>query len=168
MRRIPLTQGQFALVDDIDFKWLSQWKWFAMKENGNDSAYYAVRSVNRTQREHTVRMHREILGLKKGDGKQTDHKNGNRLDNRRSNLRLCTHAQNQYNQIPRKGSSRYKGVYRTNKSRKWHARIKYSLKGIHIGSFDNEIKAAEAYDEAALKYYGEFARLNFPKTVTLI
>ena len=81
-------------LDKYPYKWLNQYKWYALKAHNR---YYAVRWENNTKPGHLLRMHRQILGLKKGDGKETDHRNGNGLDDRAANLRVCTHAENQYN-----------------------------------------------------------------------
>jgi hypothetical protein len=97
-------------------------------------------------------------------GLLVDHRNLNGLDNRRSNLRLATHGENNQNKRKRKGaSSRYIGVSFEKRIKKWSARIMYKGKAIWLGNFKNEIDAALAYDKAARKYYGEFARLNFPE-----
>lgn len=101
-------------------------------------------------------MHRLILDAPKG--MQVDHINGNGLNNRRENIRLCTHEQNSYNQQKPYGSSKYKGVCR--KRGKWDAQIRASGKIIWLGSFATEDEAANAYDEAALKHFGEFAFTN--------
>lgn len=111
---IPLTQGLFALVDGKNFEWLNQCKWFAVKVRNN---FYAARQskwLGKEKRfEHSmIFMHREILGLKYNDNRQSDHKNHSGLDNREFNLRIVTVAQNQQNGLPHKdGKSKYKGVY---------------------------------------------------------
>lgn len=153
MKRIPLTQGKFALVDDGDFEWLNQRKWCVAKWRYK---YYAIRSVD------CYPMHRILLGLKKYDGHETDHINGNGLDNRRSNIRVCTPAENRRNvKKYLKSSSQYKGVYYSQKDRNWYARIQVNGKKIHLGKQPNEITAAQIYDNAARKYFGEFANTNF-------
>jgi hypothetical protein len=99
MKKIPLTQGKFALVDDEDYDWLMQWKWHATNERGR---FYAVRTVWGAKQK-SVRMHREILGLKYKDGLEGDHANGNTLDDRRCNLRIVTNYENKLNQHGVKG-----------------------------------------------------------------
>lgn len=108
-------------------------------------------------------MHRQILGLT--DSKvQCDHKDGNSLNNQRSNLRIVTNQQNSFNMKSRIGCvSKYKGVVWDKTHNKWQVRISVSGKRKHIGLFIDEVEAAKAYDTAAKKYFGEFAKLNFPK-----
>jgi len=93
---------------------------------------------------------------------QIDHKNHNKLDCRRKNMRICTNAQNQHNRVAFGGSSKYKGVCWVNHLKKWCAQIKINNKSLHLGLFVDEIKAAKSFDKAATKYYGEFAYLNYP------
>ena len=109
----------------------------------------------------TVRMHREIMNAPAG--LLVDHKNRNPLDNRRANLRLATHSQNMQNRgkFRSNATSQFIGVCLVKKTGKWKAQIKHQKKYIFLGEFDSEIDAAKAYDAAAIKYHGEFARLNF-------
>lgn len=169
MRRIPLTQNKFALVDDENYEWLNQWKWCTLKiKTKIGNLFYATRAITQKSgkpgKRKMVSMHRQILGLKQGDGKQTDHQNHNGLDNREYNLRVCTQFQNNCNRLPTGGISKYKGVtrqrYKHYKS-KWKASIKYNRKIIYLGYFENEIEAAKAYDKKAKELFGEFAYLNF-------
>ena len=161
MKEIQLTQGKVALVDDEDFDRVNQYKWWlgydANKKNPN---YYAIRVVRISHKKTLFKLHNLIL--KPPVGMFVDHINGNSLDNRRSNLRICTNAQNAANKRPQKGcSSSYKGVQKYEKS-KWRAYVRFENKLIHLGCFNNEIKAAKTYDVNAVLLFGEFARLNFP------
>ena len=152
MKTIPLTQEQFAIVDDEDFDWLNKFKWCAEK---NKNTFYAARGRNKKR----VLMHREILNpLPK---MQIDHRNGNGLDNRRYNLRVCTDSENKFNQTKRGCLFRYKGVRLAPKSRRWEARIQFNKKRLSLGLFIIEIDAALAYDKKAKELFGEFARTNF-------
>jgi len=162
MRKIELTQGKYALVDDEDFEWLSQWKWFACKYGVQ---YYALRGhpSNNGRRMHY--MHREILNLKPNDDKLSDHINHNGLDNRRYNLRVVTRRENNQNRRSFKGGSKYRGVSRCTKGNKWRARISSYEKEYFIGHFINEIEAARAYDTKAEEIFGEFAVLNFKESI---
>ena len=161
-RRIYLSDGEWTILDQQDYCRCREFKWFI---KGNGSKVYALRSFKiGPKKTKMAAMHREIMNAPKG--KIVDHKNGDSLDNRRANLRFATQSQNLANAIrdKSKASSRFTGVY-LNKARekKWHVGIRYQGKKVFLGRFDNEIDAAKAYDEAAKKYYGEFARLNFPE-----
>jgi hypothetical protein len=156
-RLIPLTQGQFAIVDAADYEWLSQWKWHA-GWNKHTQGFYVKRGVRLgSSRFRTDFMHRLILGLEHADRRQGDHWNGNTLDNRRDNLRIATYAQNTQNARPRKDNpSGYKGVQLHRGV--WCAQITVNGKKQHLGSFSTPELAHAAYCEAAKKAYGEFAR----------
>lgn len=160
MKYIELTQNKKAIVDDEDFEYLNQWKWH-IKNNGRKKVYYAVRGIwdNERNNNRFVRMHREILKASKD--LEIDHINGNGLDNRRCNLRICNGTQNKGNiKMWENNTSGYKGVGYMKKLKKWRARIHFENKEFHLGLFETPQDAARAYNQAALKYFGEFALLN--------
>ena len=153
MKEIKLTQGKVALVDDEDFEYLNQFKWQAKKGR---NTYYAIRGIVINGKHNTVLMHREIL---KGD--IIDHKNHNGLHNYKSNLRPCTHQENNRNQrVSANTSSIYKGVSWHTKRKKWMSYIVVDGAIIHLGRFKSEIDAAIEYNKAASLYFKEFAYLN--------
>jgi len=109
-------------------------------------------------------MHRFIMDPP--EGMVVDHRNGNRLDNRRSNLRVCTQKQNTHNSRPKGKSSRFKGVCYDKARGQWMAPVRSpDGKDIHTGRFDDEVEAAKAHDRLARELHGEFAYLNFPDAV---
>ena len=160
-KEIKLTQGKIAIVDKEDFEWLGEFKWSAFTAHGiyyaqtwNPKSLRLIRGVGR----YTF-MHRLILNCKKGE--IVDHINHNGLDNRRSNLRIVTIQQNAMNSRPRKGgTSKYKGVCLSKRDNRWQAKIKFNKNTIWLGSYASEVDAAKAYNQAALKYFGEYACLN--------
>jgi hypothetical protein len=157
-RRIYLGEGEYTIVDpDIYYKF-RHLKLFLVGDKQN---YYAACSIKDQQgRTSTKRLHRLIINAP--DGLLVDHKFGNSLDNRRANLRLATRRQNRCNSRKKVGcTSKFRGV--SKRGKKWGARLNYNGKRVFYKSFDSEIEAAKAYDEAAKKYHGEFARLNFPE-----
>ena len=151
MKVIELTQYKFALVDDADYDALAAVKWCAQTR---PHTTYAVR----WSEGKVVLMHRVITAAPQGV--QVDHINGDGLDNRRDNLRLCSNAENQHNKRVQPHSSKYKGVWWDAPSGKWRAGIAINGRNKHLGYFTSELDAAHAYDEAALKAWGEFARKN--------
>lgn len=152
MKSLALTQGKVALVDDNDFEYLSRWKW--CYNNG-----YAVRSGG-------VSLHRAILSPPRSS--DIDHINGDRLDNRRANLRLCSRAENCRNRKPRSGSTTgMKGVYLHKPSGRYQASIRVNGKNLSQGMYDSITEAAKAYNKAARKYFGDFAYINNIRKETL-
>lgn len=156
MKYIPLTQGKFAIVDDEDYEELSKYKWHLSKL----SIFYARKTRKyESGKFSTISMHRYLLNAQKG--MFVDHINGNGLDNRRSNIRICTQKENNRNmRIGKKNKSGYKGVSWATDAQKWRAFIYVEGKNINLGRFSDKEAAAGAYNEAAKKYHGEFASLN--------
>jgi hypothetical protein len=156
MKRIPLTRGMFALVDDEDFEWLSIYRWNAHAVAG---FFYATASRYRGQVKTQPYMHRLIM--RPTPGKRVDHINHDTLDNRKSNLRICSPSQNLWNsKIPLSNKSGYKGVSKCSATGRWRVDIRKSGKGINIGRFVDIRKAAMAYDREATRMFGEFALTN--------
>jgi len=157
MKEIKLTQGKVAIIDDVDYAELSKYKWYARLEG---KVYYAQRGVKKSNGKRTIqRMHRFLMNPSVGIG--VDHIDGNGLNNQRSNLRLCNQSENCRNQrAVRGGSSKYKGVDWFKLLNKWRAKIYVNHKSVHLGVFASEEDAASAYNNTAVKYFGEFAKPN--------
>jgi hypothetical protein len=151
MKYIKLSQGKRAKVDDEDYEELSKRKWSC--NNGYAKSYFSYENGIQTY----LWMHREILNAPKD--KQVDHINGDGLDNRKENLRLCTCVENIWNRgLQKNNTSGYRGVYWH--INKWQARIGVKGRRILLGRFDSPAEASKAYNEATQKYHGEFARPN--------
>ncbi len=151
---IPLTQDKFAIVDAEDYERLARHKWHVSKSHNSE---YAVRCPGRKR----ILMHRLLLNAP--GGLVVDHRDGNGLNNRKGNLRLCTHQENSYNQRPRRGgTSRFRGVCWKKTIRKYAAKIQKNGKRYYLGYFADEIEAAVVYDIKAMELFGEFAYFNFP------
>jgi hypothetical protein len=152
-KELKLTRGFVAIVDDDVFEYVSQWRWhydgpYAQRREMVDGVY------------KKIYLHRLILGVT--DPKtEVDHINGNPLDNRRANLRIATKSENGRNRgAQSNGKSRFKGVHYEKARNKWRAEICVNKRKIYLGRFDSEIDAAKAYNDAAVSFHGEFARLN--------
>lgn len=155
MAEIKLTKGLYAIVDDEDFEMLNQYKW-------HSNVGYAARTIKANPKK-TVLMHRFIINAPKGTC--VDHINTNKLDNRKANLRLADKSKNSMNRVVSNYSTTgFKGVhfYKAYKKYKkpYQAYITANKKRINLGYFETAVDAAKAYNEAALIYHGEFARLN--------
>lgn len=157
MKKIQLTQGKAAIVDDEDYDRLAIHSWCISKCSNTN---YALRGHKVKGKCHSVLMHREIMNAT--DGVEVDHINGNGIDNRKCNLRFVTSSQNKFNQKKqqRKTSSKYKGVYYHKRDKAWIARIQLYGCPQYLGNYATEKEAALAYNKAAVNYYGEYARLN--------
>jgi hypothetical protein len=152
MKEISLTHSKkVVLVDDEDYEELSKHKWHI---NKRENIYYAHGYDVNKKRETCI--HNQILGIK-----GIDHINGDGLDNRRCNLRPATQSQNCMNRRKRKNTtSQYKGVYWFKRDKKWHSRIFFNCKRVHLGSFISETEAAKAYNKAAIEFFGDYSKLN--------
>lgn len=155
MKEIPLTRGLVAIVDDEDYAEFSKFKWFAHKSG------YAVRKVphpSKPRKGALIWMHRSIFNLPLGDKREVDHFDGNRLNNMRSNLRVCNRSQNSCNRGANKNNtSGFKGVYWKEDHRKWFSCITVNRKRMYLGYFDSPEMAHAAYCAAANEFHGEFA-----------
>jgi len=185
----PLNQNKFTKVDDADYDFLMQWKWTYHKGKGNRTGYAkrfeyikgSFSKQNKWGKKKSIQLHREILGLKLGDGKIADHINHDGLDNQRHNLRACNSKENSRNRLscvnatskfigvhlvrvmPIKKHTTVDGIEKIYSGKKyiyWGARIQYEGKSELIGNFKSEVDAAIAWDARAKVVYGEFANLN--------
>jgi len=154
MKLIKLTRGKQTIVDDEDYDELNKYKWQALYNNNN---YYAVRTVG--EKGNTLRkqcrMHHVIIGTPLG--METDHINGNGLDNRKANLRVCTHMENGRNRRISKGK-RFKGIHKHGNG--FRVKLKINKKNRFFGTYPTEREAAWLYNKLAVMYFGKFARLN--------
>jgi len=157
MKYITLTKGQVSMVDDALYEELNQYKWYASYAK-NTNSFYALRAVTiGKNKQRMTSMHRVIMG--EPEGLVVDHIDHDTLNNTIVNLRKCTRKENTYNSKCRKGNkSGYKGVGWNNS--KWRVQITKDGTKNHIGYFTCKHDAAEAYNEAAIKYHGDFAYQN--------
>lgn len=168
MREIPLNTVRrtskriapdFTQVDNEDYDYLMQWKWYA-KYNRSGKTFYAVRGVrNNKNNMSQVYMHKVIMKCKEGEF--ADHKDKFGLNNQKVNLRLCSRSENNTHRKTW-GTSKYNGVSFDKSKGVWLSQIQKNKKPLKIGQFNNEIDAAKAYDKIAKQLHGEFATLNFP------
>lgn len=164
---IPLTKGLFAIINGCDADRVAKFKWHALKRRlrsyaGTNIPGSGNRSGGHNKRMIHVSLHRFITGA--ANGQIVDHVNGDGLDCRRENLRLCSQAENTRNRRISSGASKFKGVYWRKDLGKWVAAIQHKT----LGFFLNEVDAAAAYDKAAIGAYGEFAALNLTGEITHI
>lgn len=150
MIRIELTQGKTAIIDDNDFDLVSKYKWYFNKGYAASSSMFSKK----------IYMHRVVANPPVGF--QVDHINGNKLDNRKENLRCCTVKQNTQNVRKHKdNTSGYKGVILHKPNNKYTVRIMENGKFAFFGYYSDPIEAAKVYDREAKRIFGEFASLNF-------
>jgi len=156
MKKIPLGDGKYSLVDKEDFKKFSKFRWHIKKGRNK---FYAQHCTRMGGAEYNVKLHRAILDLNYGDNKMVDHINGNGLDNRKINLRICGYPQNASNSRRySNNSSGYKGVHWHKLKEKWQATIRYFGNKIHVGYFSTALKAKRAYNKKSKELFGEFHR----------
>jgi len=155
-KELKLYKEIVSIVDDEDYEKLKDIRWgfdgryaYTKKYFFNDDGEYKYKKFY---------LHRVIMNTPKG--LDTDHINGNKLDNRRANLRIATRSQNNANQRKTRGTSRYKGVCWFKQKSKWKAEIKLNGKRKHLGLFENEYDAAMAYNKAAKERFNSYAKLN--------
>ena len=157
--RVPLTRGMFTIIDAVDLDFVNSFRWYARSEGSGSGRFYALRNLNKK----TLLLHRVLLQAT--DGQYVDHINHDTLDNRRSNIRICTAQENAFNRQKQPGCklSQYKGVQyvpRLHNTNPWKAVINLNGKSTHLGCFPTELEAAQAYNQAALQLHKEFACLN--------
>lgn len=159
MKTIPLTKGMVTIIDDEDFDIVSRFKWYA----GKCGTYlYAKRDVKINKKKKSIYMHRMLLSTNDRDVK-VDHMNGDTLDNRKENLRICSQKENirNRNSIRKGNKTGLVGITKTRQGT-WQSKIGFDGKTIQLGIFKSKEDAAKAYDSAAKKYFGEFCgKLNY-------
>lgn len=154
MKTIPLTKGAFAVVDDEDFDSLSKWKWH-LSANG----YAARRTKKINGKSIMVYMHRVLMNLHYGDKQQVDHADMDKLNNCKSNLRFCNKSTNSMNRLVQPNNkSGFKGVFWSERKKRWHAKIALNKKQYHLGAYKSPEEAHEAYKAAAERLHKEFAK----------
>lgn len=153
MKKIVLSQGKKAIIDDDDFDEISKFKWTMHSEG------YAYRMIYYPDHQKCVLLHRLIMKAVKGQ--EVDHLNGNKLDNRKKNLRFCTSGENKANQkIRADNTTGHKGVWQDKRNGRYYAYINFQGKRYCLKGYATAKEAATAYNQKALELYGSFARLN--------
>lgn len=150
MKKIPLTQGQYAIVDDDDFERVSKWKWFAVRNGSRNKTFRVCRMVKETRK--PTYLHHLIIGMPK-KGQVVDHINGDPRDNRKKNLRFCSVADNIRNQVVARGSSGVVGVSFKKNRNTYNASICVHRKRFHLGAFKTLEEATRARKKAVKKYW---------------
>lgn len=156
MKEIVLSQGKNAIVEDEDFENVAGHKWTLQRGR---RTLYAYRFEKANGKKIKTYLHRELMGAKKGES--VDHIDGDGLNCVKSNMRKCSAQQNSFNQGPRGGSSKFKGVSLSKKRGAWEAYIHIGYQKKRLGHFVAETQAAAAYDAAARLFFGKFAQVNF-------
>lgn len=151
---VPLTKNKFSEVDPAGWDKVKKFKWYY------GTTGYALHSTydKNTKKHGRIRMHRFLMNTPYK--METDHINGDRLDNRHCNLRICTKSQNMHNIYRPKGKSKYKGVSWEKRINKWFAQIRINGKTKFLGYFDNEIDAAKKFNQEAKKHLGDYVQIN--------
>ncbi len=173
IRAVGLNNGEIALVDEADYLEVSKYRWIVHKTKSQLATYaqgflprvrakkYMPKNGPKLDKVRKILMHRLVMGVLDDPGVFVDHIDRNGLNNTRNNLRLASNAENARNAVGKKRPARtssFKGVYLRKGA--WRADIKVNRRTIPLGAFETELAAARAYNAAALKYFGEFARLN--------
>jgi hypothetical protein len=160
MREIPLSRGKVALVDDDDYERLIAFTWH-ISTDGYAYRHQRDTRVDGKRKRYSLSMHRYLMGLEYGDERAVDHKNGNKLDNQKTNLRVCTRGENNLN-VGRRSNNKsgFKGVYWCNFYKRWVTKTKKDGKRYFIGYFDCPEEAYRAYCARVLELHGEFANLG--------
>lgn len=164
---IDLTQGMTCLIDASDYDLIKDHRWCYNKHKKGNTGY-VVTHIPINDKRKTLMIHRLILNPSDKNQK-IDHINRNGCDNRRSNLRVCSHQQNLMNKPKQKDNeSGFKGVSYDKQTKKFRAQISFNNKDIYLGRFADPIEAAKSYDRKALELFGEFAVLNFPQILLVV
>ena len=164
MRRLRLSQGRYAFVDDRLYQKLRQYTWYEVKR---ERTSYAAHCYGTLKKHHVIYMHQmiyDLLGRRRPVS--IDHRDGNGLNNQSGNLRNATKRQQQFNRRGwQRSTSGYIGVNFDKRTGRWLARIRINGRCKNLGRYDTETQAAEVRDRYARKHYGRFARLNFPQAL---